>query len=150
MSWILHLLPLNYPLFICVDLNGVFMSWILLLLPLIYPIFTCVDLNDGFMSWILHILPLIYPIFTCVDLDSKRSWIHWLYLQCFGSVLNWTLIRIQPKILIRIQKTLNPSPDPSYFFTLKYLNIILNYFIVIPFYHQKKLIERQNVVKIKK
>ena len=43
--------------------------------------------------------------------------------QCFGSVLN--LIRIRPKlsIRIRIQKTLNHDPDRSYFLRLSENNI---------------------------
>ena len=43
-------------------------------------------------------------------------------------------------IRIRIQETLNPDLDPSYFLTLN--EIFCNYFIILRFSHQKKLIER--------
>ena len=43
-------------------------------------------------------------------------------------------------IRIRIQETLNPDLDPSYFLTLN--EIFYNYFIILRFSHQKKSIER--------
>ena len=41
-----------------------------------------------------------------------------------------------------------PDPDPSYFLPLS--EIFFNYFIFISFSYLKKLIERQNVVKVTK
>ena len=46
-------------------------------------------------------------------------------------------------------KNLNPNPDQSYFLTL-WKEIKLNYFIIIRFSHQKKSIEKKNVVKVTK
>ena len=40
------------------------------------------------------------------------------------------------------------DPDPSSFLTIS-KNIVLNYLIIIRFSHQKKSIERNNVVKSK-
>ena len=58
---------------------------------------------------------------------SMQSCQYFTFLpHCFGSVFNW--IRIQQKISIRIQKTLNPYPDSSYLLTLpKKLKLLYNY-----------------------
>ena len=58
-------------------------------------------------------------------------------LECFGSVFYW--IRIQPKISIRIQKSLNPGSGSKLFLNSNWKK---NCYIIIRFSYEKKLIER--------
>ena len=113
---------------------------------------SCTENTEGFSSFERERekVPAKEYIFVGADISfSQRA--STIDEQCLGSVLNWIWIRIQPKnlIRIRIRRTLNPDPDPSYFLRLRYLRIIYNHFIIIPFYHQKKSIERYDVVKSK-
>ena len=68
------------------------------------------------------------------------------YFQCFGSIFVETGSSQKSQTGSGSRKALNP--DPCYFFTLSEKN--LNYFIIIGFYHQKKSIKRNNVVKVLK
>ena len=70
------------------------------------------------------------------------------YFQCFGSIFVESGTGSSQKSQTGSGSGQALNPDPWYFFTLSEKN--LNYFIIIGFYHQKKSIKRNNVVKVLK